>query len=193
LPVRGRHRAGRGQPAAGPEPETDDDSHHHSTTSAHHHAEIKPSGIRVPGGHAERTARPATHRERLSQTSFRITPTGHRLPGQRPQQTSAVSRRGHAHAPLDQVLASRGLTRRVIAVVPTYTAAAQVIASSELTGLITASYASQVAALTGALVYEIPADLPTLPIAQAWHVRHDLDPAHYWLRHQVADVIGAAG
>ncbi len=60
------------------------------------------------------------------------------------------------------------------------------------TWLITASYASQVAALTGALVYEIPAELPTLPIAQAWHVRHDLDPAHYWLRHQVAEVIGAA-
>jgi hypothetical protein len=57
----------------------------------------------------------------------------------------------------------------------------------------TASYASQVAALTGALVYEIPAELPTLPIAQAWHVRHDLDPARYWLRHQVAEVIGADG
>jgi len=104
----------------------------------------------------------------------------------------AVSRRGQAHGPLDEVLASRGLSRRVIAVVPTYTAAAQIIASSGLTGLVTASYASQVAALTGALVYEIPAELPTLPISQAWHVRHDLDPAHYWLRHQITEIIGAS-
>lgn len=77
--------------------------------------------------------------------------------------------------------------------VPTYTAAAHIIASSGLTGLVTASYASQVAALTGARVYEIPAALPTLTISQAWHVRHDLDPAHHWLRHQVFELIGRAG
>jgi hypothetical protein len=38
-----------------------------------------------------------------------------------------------------------------------YTAAAHIITSSALTGLITASYAAQVAALTGAHLYEIPA------------------------------------
>ena len=81
----------------------------------------------------------------------------------------------------------------MVAVVPTYTAAAHIIASSELTGLMTAGYAAQVAALTGAHLYEIPAELPTLPISQAWHVRHDLDPAHHWLRHQVAEIAGAAG
>jgi len=101
-----------------------------------------------------------------------------------------VSRRGRTHGPLDEVLASHGLSRRVVAVVPTYTAAAHIIASSGLTGLVTASYASQVAALTGARVYEIPASLPTLTISQAWHVRHDLDPAHHWLRRQVVELIG---
>jgi DNA-binding transcriptional LysR family regulator len=78
----------------------------------------------------------------------------------------AVSRRGRTHGPLDDVLASHGLSRRVVAVVPTYTAAAHIIASSGLTGLVTAGYASQVAALTGARVYEIPAELPTLPISR---------------------------
>jgi DNA-binding transcriptional LysR family regulator len=98
----------------------------------------------------------------------------------------AVSRRGRSRGALDEVLAARGLSRRVVAVVPTYTAAAHIITGSELTGLIPARYARQVADRTGAGSYEIPAVLPALTIAQAWHVRHDLDPAHHWLRTQIA-------
>jgi DNA-binding transcriptional LysR family regulator len=101
-----------------------------------------------------------------------------------------VSRRGRTRGALDDVLASRGLTRNVVAVVPTFTAAASIIASSGLTGLLGARYARLVAGLTGARVYEVPAELPALPMSQAWHVRHDLDPAHRWLRDQVAAVFG---
>jgi DNA-binding transcriptional LysR family regulator len=100
----------------------------------------------------------------------------------------AVSRRGRTRGIFDDVLKEHGLTRRVVATVPTFTAAAHVIALSELTGLITSSYAAQVSALTGSHIYEIPADLPLLEISQAWHVRHDLDGAHQWLRSQVASV-----
>jgi hypothetical protein len=32
---------------------------------------------------------------------------------------------------------------------------------------------------------DIPAELPALPMSQAWHLRHDLDPAHQWLRAQI--------
>jgi DNA-binding transcriptional LysR family regulator len=101
----------------------------------------------------------------------------------------AVSRRGRTSGALDDVLAARGLTRNVVAVVPTYTAAAHIIVNSGLTGLITASYAQQVATVTGARLYDIPAELPGLPISQAWHVRHDLDPAHHWLREQVTAAV----
>jgi len=83
------------------------------------------------------------------------------------------------------------LSRQVVVVVPTYTAAAHIIEDSELTGLITAGHAAQVAALSGAHVHQIPAELPTLPLSQAWHVRHDLDGAHQWLRAQVAAVLRA--
>ena len=107
-----------------------------------------------------------------------------------------VSRRGRTRGPFDEVLAEHGLERRVVATVAGFPAAAQIIARSELTGLIAAGYAAQFAALTGAHVYEIPAPLPALPLSQAWHVRHDLDPAHQWLRRQVAAVLrehGGAG
>jgi hypothetical protein len=29
-------------------------------------------------------------------------------------------------------------------------------------------------------------------MAPAWHVRHDLDPAHHWLRTQIAAALSAA-
>ena len=101
----------------------------------------------------------------------------------------AVSRRGRPRGALDDVLTTRGLTRNVVAVVPTFTAAAHIIVGSDLTGLIPARYARQVADLTGACRYEIPATLPALVMSQAWHVRHDLDPAHHWLRTQIAAAI----
>lgn len=100
-----------------------------------------------------------------------------------------VSRRGRTSGALDDVLQEHGLARNVVAVTPTFTAAAHIIASSELTGPITARYAVQVAALTGARICEIPVSLPTLPISQAWHIRHDLDPAHQWLRIQIERVV----
>jgi DNA-binding transcriptional LysR family regulator len=102
-----------------------------------------------------------------------------------------VSRRGRTHGVFDEVLAEHGLARRVVATVPTFTAASHIIVSSGLTGLITASYANQTAALTGASVYEIPAELPELELSQAWHVRHDLDSGHQWLRNQVASVFSS--
>jgi DNA-binding transcriptional LysR family regulator len=101
----------------------------------------------------------------------------------------AVSRRGRTRGAFDDVLEEHGLARTVVAAVPTYTAAAHIIAGSQLTGLITAGYATQVAALTGAHIYQIPAELPGLSLSQAWHVRHDLDPAHQWLRSELAAVV----
>ncbi|HTU38748.1 MAG TPA: LysR family transcriptional regulator [Acidimicrobiales bacterium] len=102
----------------------------------------------------------------------------------------AVSRRGRTRGAFDDVLDQRGLARRVVVVVPTFSAAADIIASSELTGLISARYAAHAARLTGAHLYEIPAALPPLPLSQAWHVRHDLDPAHQWLRNEMAACLG---
>jgi DNA-binding transcriptional LysR family regulator len=101
----------------------------------------------------------------------------------------AVSRRGRRTGALDDVLAEHGLARTVVTVVPTFTAAAHIIASSELTGMLPARYALQIAGLTGMHPYPIPAELPSLQISQAWHVRQDLDPAHQWLRGQIAEVL----
>jgi len=100
-----------------------------------------------------------------------------------------VSRRGRAGAVFDDALDEHGLSRSVVAVVPTLTAAAHIIITPQMTGLMIASYATQVAALHRGPSYEVPAELPALPLSQAWHVRHDLDPAHHWLREQATAVL----
>jgi DNA-binding transcriptional LysR family regulator len=101
----------------------------------------------------------------------------------------AVSRRWRARGPLDRALHEHGLSRRVVAVVPPLTSAAHMILRSELVGLLLARYARSVAARSGAHVFAIPSGLPTLAISQAWHVRHDTDFAHTWLRGQVRGAI----
>jgi DNA-binding transcriptional LysR family regulator len=132
----------------------------------------------------------------LAAIAFAVDPSGHALTDgpvtlRRIAQVEhiSVSRRGRARGVLDEILTEHGLSRDVTMVVPTFTAAAHVIIGSELTGLLPAGYARQVAALTGAHMYEIPAELPRLPMLLAWHVRHDLDPAHRWLREQIAAVV----
>lgn len=149
-------------------------------------------GVIADLGHEVRTLR--LTRERL----VGLVAAGHRLGSGRVTlrriaevEHIGVSRRGRTRGAFDDVLERNGLTRQVVAVVPTFTAAAHIIASSELTGLISAGYAAQVAALTGARVYEIPAELPAMDLSQAWHVRHDLDGAHQWLREQIAAVLRA--
>ena len=100
----------------------------------------------------------------------------------------AVSRRGQDRGPLDDVLAQAGLSRRVTAIVPSYAAAAFLILATDLTGLIAGFAARPIAAASGAHAYRIPAPLPPVRIAAAWHARFDSDPAHRWLRALLRDV-----
>jgi DNA-binding transcriptional LysR family regulator len=125
--------------------------------------------------------------------------SGHPLASRRPTlrriaalEHVVVSRRGRTWGAFDDILHQHGLSRKIVAVVPTFTSAVHIINSSQLTGLIAAGFAADVAALTGAHIYELPAAVPSVPLAQAWHVRHDLDPAHQWLRSQVAAILHPA-
>ena len=97
----------------------------------------------------------------------------------------AISRRSRSRGALDAALGEHGLERTVAVVVPTFTSAAHIVLTSDLIGLFPARYARLVAATSGARVFPVELDLPPLPIAQAWHVRHGNDPAHQWLRHEI--------
>jgi DNA-binding transcriptional LysR family regulator len=99
-----------------------------------------------------------------------------------------VSRRGRDRGPLDDVLAEAGLSRRVAVIVPTHAAAAFLVLSAGLTGIIAGFAARQLSSATDVRSYEIPASLPPLPISAGWHARYDADPEHRWLRSQLQDI-----
>jgi DNA-binding transcriptional LysR family regulator len=100
-----------------------------------------------------------------------------------------VSRRGRPQGAFDAALGRHGLERTVAVVVPTFTSAAHIVLNSELIGLFPERYAHQVAATSGARVFPIEVGLPPIEVAQAWHLRHDNDPAHHWLREQVRSIM----
>ncbi|WP_432585350.1 LysR family transcriptional regulator [Streptomyces sp. HD1123-B1] len=105
----------------------------------------------------------------------------------------SASRRGLLHGPIDEALAELGLRRRVVASVPTFASALLVTADSDLVAragrLLTRPHIERL----GLATFEIPLELPRLPIGQRWHPRYDADPAHVWLRGCVREIAGAIG
>ncbi|WP_326688462.1 LysR substrate-binding domain-containing protein [Streptomyces sp. NBC_01795] len=102
-----------------------------------------------------------------------------------------ASRRGKPRGPIDELLAERGLRRRVVTSVPTMNAALLVVAQSDLVGRSGLRLAvGQVERLNPA-TFAFPFDLPSLPVVQAWHPRQEKDPAHAWLRGCVREIAAA--
>ncbi|KAA6212323.1 LysR family transcriptional regulator [Streptomyces albofaciens JCM 4342] len=93
-----------------------------------------------------------------------------------------VSRRGKLGNALDDALARLGLTRRVVATVPTEGAAFEFVRDSDL--LVTAPEATTRAPATalGLALLPLPFELPSAAVYLSWHQRYDTDPAHVWLR-----------
>ncbi|MFF3639819.1 LysR family transcriptional regulator [Streptomyces sp. NPDC002564] len=92
-----------------------------------------------------------------------------------------VSRRGRLTGPLDAALAGLGVDRRVVGSMATFSSSLFVLLRTDLVGL-AASWTRPLAEAVGLVAFEIPLDLPPLPLGMAWHPRHDADPAHAWLR-----------
>jgi DNA-binding transcriptional LysR family regulator len=96
-----------------------------------------------------------------------------------------VSRRGRLTDPVDDVLASHGLRRRVVATVGT--AASAMIIVSRGDAVLTAPEAiwRPLIEVFGLRTERLPFPVPHPPIVCSWHQRYTSDPAHAWLRRQV--------
>jgi DNA-binding transcriptional LysR family regulator len=99
----------------------------------------------------------------------------------------SASRRGRTRGPLDDVLETEGLQRRVAAVVPTSAVSAFLVASSDYIGLVPQRLAEQYGRSLGIRWFPIPADLPEIEVRQLWHARLDADPAQRWLRDTIRE------
>jgi DNA-binding transcriptional LysR family regulator len=97
----------------------------------------------------------------------------------------AISRRGQAHGPFDELLATHGLQRKVVAVTPTATTAAHLLFESDVVCLFVASFADHAEKRMGLRPLRTPDPLPVLQVSQAWHPRSENDPVHRWLRQSI--------
>jgi DNA-binding transcriptional LysR family regulator len=102
-----------------------------------------------------------------------------------------TSRRGRGAGPVDVALEAMGLTRKIVAIVPSFPAALAVARSSDLVALVPASFQRPVhgkkpsAQHEATYAFELPVSTEPITISQMWHPRLELDPAHRWLREQV--------
>lgn len=102
-----------------------------------------------------------------------------------------ISRRGRLTGPIDDRLADLGLTRRVVATVPGFTAALLTIRDTDMITLAPALPDAPALIALGLRSFTIPLDLPPAELAMAWHPRHTADTAHRWLRSRVHETIRA--
>jgi DNA-binding transcriptional LysR family regulator len=96
-----------------------------------------------------------------------------------------ASRRGRASGPVDDALRAIGLTRTVVAVVPSFAAALAVARSSELVALLPRSFVDGLGdehLVSTTHIFQLPVRTESITVSQMWHPRMDADSAHRWLR-----------
>lgn len=94
----------------------------------------------------------------------------------------AISVTGVGPAPVDVALRGIGRTRTVAARVPSFLAAVEMVAASDLVVTLPETFARQVAAGGRFVAVIPPLDLPGFTMSLAWHARFRTDPRHGWLR-----------
>jgi DNA-binding transcriptional LysR family regulator len=99
-----------------------------------------------------------------------------------------ASRRGQPHGPVDEALAERGLTRKIVSVVPGFPSALAVAQASDLIALVPASFLNPPDTHTRLHMFELPFKTRAITVSQMWHPRMEVDPAHRWLRQTVLAV-----
>ncbi|MFI9645537.1 LysR family transcriptional regulator [Streptomyces sp. NPDC052040] len=100
-----------------------------------------------------------------------------------------VSRRGRLTGPIDAALAELGLHRRVCAALPTAGAALDLTARSDAVTVVAEQVCRPLWTSLGLVARPLPFQLPPVPVIVAWHHRYDSDPAHAWLRTQLATAL----
>lgn len=104
----------------------------------------------------------------------------------------AISRRGRARGPIDAALRERGLSRTVVATVPSVAAAAFAVARTDWVTAVSRIIARSLAASLPVAAFPFPFPLPPLALSQTWHPRFDRDPVHRLLRESVRALVSEA-
>jgi DNA-binding transcriptional LysR family regulator len=95
------------------------------------------------------------------------------------------------HGDIDEALAEMGHTRRVLAALPTSSAALDLVARTDLVTTVAEQVCRPVWTRLGLVARPLPFPVPPVPVIVTWHHRNDTDPAHAWLRAQLRRALRA--
>ncbi|RKH57560.1 LysR family transcriptional regulator [Corallococcus interemptor] len=101
----------------------------------------------------------------------------------------AQSRRGG----IDALLEKEGFSRRVTRVVTTFSLALPLVQGSDRLVVLPRSFASAHAKALGLVLRPLPVPMPPIEMLLAWHLGHEGDPKHAWVRALVQDAVRAVG
>lgn len=102
-----------------------------------------------------------------------------------------VSRRGRTRDRIDDELAAQARHRRVLASVPTSTAALLVALETDALVSVSERLTRSVLRRLGLQTRPIPVELAPVPVVLAWHGSMDADLGHLWLRDVVTQLVRA--
>lgn len=102
-----------------------------------------------------------------------------------------VSVTGEGLAPVDEALARMGCERRVHVRVPSFLAAVEIAARSDLVMTLPSSLARTAAGMGRFVLLPPPVDLGSFTMSLLWHARHQTDSRHIWLRRAIVAAAGA--
>jgi DNA-binding transcriptional LysR family regulator len=103
-----------------------------------------------------------------------------------------VSFSGRPRGYVDQALAAVGRQRRVLLAVNQFFAAGRVVARSDLLTVLPEGFIEATGYSQELVTRELPLTLDPVHVEMIWHLRHEADPAHGWLRGAVVAVTKAA-
>jgi DNA-binding transcriptional LysR family regulator len=103
-----------------------------------------------------------------------------------------VSFSGRPHGYVDQALAALGRQRRVMLTVNQFFTAGRVVAHSDLLTVLPEGFVAVTGFGPELVTREIPLALGPVNVEMLWHLRHDADLAHRWLRGAVQQATAVA-
>jgi DNA-binding transcriptional LysR family regulator len=104
-----------------------------------------------------------------------------------------VSITGSGRSWVDEVLERKGQARRVKVRVPSFFAAVEIAACSDLVMTLPSSLARTAADMGRFVTAPPPLDLGKVVMSLAWHARHHDSPRHVWLRRAIVDAAAGLG
>jgi DNA-binding transcriptional LysR family regulator len=103
-----------------------------------------------------------------------------------------VSFSGRPHGYVDQALAGLGRHRRIVLTVNQFFTAGRVVTQSDLLTVLPETFIDATGVGDELVTHDLPFELGPVHVEMLWHRRHEADPAHRWLRAQVAAAAEAA-